>query len=92
MRYVVTYDITDDTTRTKVAATLQSIGDRVQYSVFLCDVAEELLVNAIERCQKLINPVTDSVYVFNQCQNCWGGLQTHGQAHPHEPVYYWAVW
>ena len=92
MKHVVAYDITADARRARVAAILQSIGDRIQYSLFLCDVEGDLLAEAVERCRQSMDPATDSLYVFQQCQSCWDVVGTHGQAHPHEPVYYWAVW
>lgn len=37
-RYLVTYDIANDKRRTKVYATLGNFGERLQYSVFRCDL------------------------------------------------------
>jgi CRISPR-associated protein Cas2 len=37
-RYLVAYDVTSDARRTRVAKTLESYGDRLQYSVFLVDI------------------------------------------------------
>jgi len=37
-RYIVAYDIADDRRRIHVANFLSSFGDRVQYSVFVCDL------------------------------------------------------
>ena len=34
-RYVIAYDVASDTRRTRVAKTLESYGDRIQFSVFL---------------------------------------------------------
>ena len=38
MVFLVAYDIPDDGTRTQVANELENWGDRVQYSVFECDL------------------------------------------------------
>jgi CRISPR-associated protein Cas2 len=38
MRIVISYDITDDKRRRKVATILEGYGYRVQYSVFECDI------------------------------------------------------
>ena len=43
MFYLVTYDITDDQRRTKVAKILEDFGDRVQYSVF------EMILDRVEQ-------------------------------------------
>lgn len=37
-RFVIAYDVASDARRIKVARTLESYGDRLQYSVFLVDV------------------------------------------------------
>ena len=36
--FLVSYDISDDKRRTGVSRTLEGYGDRVQYSVFFCDL------------------------------------------------------
>ena len=41
MLYVVSYDIPDDKRRRKVAELLEGFGQRVQYSVFECDLSEK---------------------------------------------------
>ena len=40
MYFVVSYDISDDKRRTKIHNTLKSYGQRVQYSVFECDLTD----------------------------------------------------
>jgi CRISPR-associated protein Cas2 len=37
-RFLVTYDIVDDKRRSRAARTLENHGDRLQYSVFRCDL------------------------------------------------------
>jgi CRISPR-associated protein Cas2 len=37
-RYLVTYDIVEDKRRTRAARTLGNHGDRLQYSVYRCDL------------------------------------------------------
>ena len=43
-RFLIAYDITDDLRRNRVAKTLESYGDRIQYSVFLVDTKPAKLV------------------------------------------------
>ena len=43
-RYLVTYDIVDDKRRTRSARVLGTHGDRLQYSVFRCDLNARELV------------------------------------------------
>ena len=39
--YVVSYDISSDRLRNKVARTLEGYGTRIQYSVFECKLSEK---------------------------------------------------
>ena len=43
MRVVVSYDISDDKRRRKVATLMEGYGYRVQYSVFECDLSRKQL-------------------------------------------------
>ena len=43
-RFLIAYDVGDDLRRTRVAKTLQSYGDRIQYSVFLVEAKPAKLV------------------------------------------------
>ena len=38
-RYLVTYDVADDKRRTRIMNTLRDHGDRLQFSVFRCDLS-----------------------------------------------------
>jgi CRISPR-associated protein Cas2 len=67
LTHVIAYDISDDRRRARVAAILQTYGDRVQRSVFVCAIEAGLLAEARERISEIIDPETDSVYVFRQC-------------------------
>ena len=62
-RYIIAYDIASDTRRARVAATLESYGDRVQYSVFLIDAKPAKLVRLRAALRANIDPVTDSILV-----------------------------
>lgn len=88
---VIAYDVSEDRRRARVAGLLQKYGDRIQYSVFVCRVPEEDLDALVEQSRSLIDDRTDSIYALHQCADCWGKVTTVGQAHPPEPVLYWAV-
>jgi CRISPR-associated protein Cas2 len=60
-RYVVAYDISDDARRDRLARTLGTYGDRVQYSVFLVDLRPAKLVRMRAELEQLIEPGEDSV-------------------------------
>ena len=91
LTHVIAYDISDDRRRARVAATLQAYGDRVQRSVFVCAVEADLLQEIRARIGAIIDPQTDSVYVFRQCAACWDAVGIHGQATVASEPLYWAV-
>ena len=91
LTHVIAYDISDDRRRARVSAVLQAYGDRVQRSVFVCDLEAELLSEVRGRVSEIINPETDSVYVFRQCAACWEAVGVHGQATVADEPLYWAV-
>jgi CRISPR-associated protein Cas2 len=43
-RFLIAYDITSDARRIRVAKTLESYGDRIQYSVFIVDAKPAKMV------------------------------------------------
>ena len=80
MRYVVCYDIADDARRTRVAAALLDFGARVQESVFVADLDEELAGRMRERLGKLIDAEQDRVHVFVLCAACVAKTEVLGTA------------
>lgn len=59
--WLITYDMPNDRRRTRIAAILTTLGERVQYSVFEVQLnarQEEFLVKEIE---KTIDPAEDSI-------------------------------
>jgi len=70
MFYLVSYDISDDKRRTRLAKTLKDFGDRVQYSVFECNLGGNLLDAMIARIEKIIDQKEDSVRIYTICASC----------------------
>jgi CRISPR-associated protein Cas2 len=62
-RYLLTYDVVVDTRRTRVAKTLESYGDRLQYSVFLVDIKPAKMIRLKTAMTAHLDPVTDSLLV-----------------------------
>jgi CRISPR-associated protein Cas2 len=91
LTHVIAYDISDDRRRARVAAVLQAYGDRVQRSVFIVTLGEDMLREARDRISQIINPQTDSVYIFRQCAACWEAVGIYGQATVSREALYWAV-
>ena len=52
--YVVTYDIGDDKRRKKVVKLMESIGTRMNFSVFECMLTDVQYRNMCKRLEKLI--------------------------------------
>jgi CRISPR-associated protein Cas2 len=70
MFYLVSYDIPDDRRRTRLAKTIKDFGDRVQYSVFECNLDGNLLDEMIARIQKTVDQDEDSVRIYALCAAC----------------------
>ena len=91
LTHIIAYDISDDRRRARVAAVLQTYGDRIQRSVFVATIGSDLLSEARERIGEIIDPDTDSVYVFRQCAACWETVGVLGQATVAEEPLCWTV-
>jgi len=89
---IAAYDIHDDDRRAQLAATLQTVGDRVQKSVFVVMVDEPGFVDLQQRVSKIIDTKTDSVLIFRQCAGCWGAHLPFGQGHVPDEVTHWAIY
>lgn len=77
----VIYDVVNDNIRAKAAkATLQTGLIRVQKSVFLGTLAENERDELVLSLESLIDPVTDSVYVFPMCRTDFDKVALLGQA------------
>ncbi len=65
---VISYDITQDTRRTKVLKFLKGYGTHVQYSVFECVLSASERTAVVAGLASLIDPTTDSVrcYLLDQ--------------------------
>ncbi len=79
-RYVIAYDIPQDKRRTKMAHTLEGHGERVQYSVFECQLTRAQFEKLWKELQKLMEPDEDSLRAYHQCPECAAWVKTAGQA------------
>lgn len=91
MRYVVAYDVGSDAARAKVAARLSAWGDRIQKSVFECDLDGEALAELLPTLEELLNLDRDVLQVFRQCRDCAEARADLGQAHEIADTPYWIV-
>lgn len=88
---VAAYDVSEDSRRARLAALLQTVGDRVQKSVFVLLVADDDLAELRRRAMEIIDLDHDSLYLFRQCAPCWDVVACVGQAHARDRVLYWAA-
>ena len=69
MRYLVTYDISNNKARDRVARILSKYGVRVQLSCFEIECKENILVEILEQIKGKIEVSIDSIYVFPITKN-----------------------
>ncbi|SHE94820.1 CRISPR-associated protein Cas2 [Ferrithrix thermotolerans DSM 19514] len=64
-RYLVCYDIRDAKRLREIAKCLAGYGDRIQYSIYLCDLPS-IEINKLEmRIERIVDPSVDSVMVVD---------------------------
>ena len=63
--YLVTYDVCDDKRLRKVFKTMRGFGDHVQYSVFLCDLADRERVKMAAALEREIHHREDQVLIVD---------------------------
>lgn len=62
-RHLIAYDIPDDHRRTRIAKTLETYGDRIQYSVFIADLRPAKLLRLRDLLNSIIDDHADSVLI-----------------------------
>ncbi len=83
MYVMVSYDIVEDRTRTRVMKFLKDFGSRVQLSVFECDLNDDQHQRMKEGVEDLINRKEDRVRYYRLCKGCvsrvvisgWGEIE-----------------
>lgn len=77
--HLVSYDITSDRLRNKVAKILEGFGKRVQYSVFECNLTEKRYEELYGKLLELTDGMEDgSICFYYICKNCEGKRQIIG--------------
>jgi len=75
------YDITENRTRTKIAKACKNKGlYRVQKSAFLGTLNKNQIDELNIMCDDIINPDSDSVYIFPMCEDDFKKVKLLGQA------------
>ena len=69
--YIISYDITSNKIRRRIAKELENYGIRVQYSVFECNLDKARLKEVYTKMVHLMEGVEEgSIRVYELCQNC----------------------
>lgn len=64
-RYLLAYDIRDPRRLQRVARCAEAFGDRIQYSVFVCDLSDTELIYLKSSLEPLIERHEDSVMIVD---------------------------
>jgi CRISPR-associated protein Cas2 len=64
-RYLVAYDIREDRRLRNVATCMEGYGERIQYSVFICDLSDEEAVTMRGDIEVRIRQSEDSVMIID---------------------------
>jgi CRISPR-associated protein Cas2 len=64
-RYLVAYDIREDRRLRQVASCMEGFGERLQYSVFVCDLSAQEFVEMRVEVESRMKPSEDSVMVVD---------------------------
>ena len=85
MLYLISYDISIDRRRTRVAKILTGFGQRVQYSVFECDLDTNQYQALWRKLARTIQPDEgDSLRIYRLCATCTTTINVIGRGPPVE--------
>lgn len=69
--YVISYDISVDRLRNKIADTLLNYGKRVQYSVFECNITKAQCEELYQKLAMLaVQDEVGSIHFYSICEKC----------------------
>lgn len=80
----VCYDIPNDKRRLLVMKTLEGFGQRVQYSVFECEVKPGDVARLQRRLEAVIDKAVDDIRFYQLCETCIGKVVLLGKAKRHQ--------
>jgi CRISPR-associated protein Cas2 len=64
-RFLIAYDICEPKRLRQVCMTMEEYGERLQYSVFICDLSRTELVHARTQVERQMNLAEDSVVIVD---------------------------
>lgn len=89
MLHLVAYDIREPSRLRKVAKICEDYGLRVEYSVFECDLTEELFMRMWADLSEVIDEDDDSLLAYRICGSCVQNIVSGGIiVRPGKPLLY----
>lgn len=79
MLTLVTYDVVENTPRTRLHKFLKELGLNTQKSVFECDIDAAALRRVEARAMELLDSEADSLRIYRICRRCARRVQVQGQ-------------
>jgi len=79
MFIIISYDIEDDRTRTRLAHKLKDFGSRVQLSVFEADVTSTELQKLYKLLERVKLAADDSIRLYQLCEACKTKIKLWGK-------------
>lgn len=64
-RYLIAYDIRESSRLRRICKLMESHGDRLQYSVFICDLNKTELIHLRSSGEQIMNLAEDSVVIVD---------------------------
>jgi CRISPR-associated protein Cas2 len=64
-RHLIAYDICEHKRLRRVCKTMEEYGERLQYSVFICDLSRTELIHARAAVEQEMDPSEDSVVIVD---------------------------
>ena len=80
MRFLICYDITDDSLRNKIVKILESYGERIQYSVFEFNLTKAKILEMKHKLikKKLLDKKRMSFSIYPICEECYKKVERYG--------------
>ena len=80
VKYLICYDISDNSCRRKVVKYLEAMARRLQYSVFMADCSSSKIEDAKNSLWLLVNGVEGSyITIAPLCQTCADKIMQYGK-------------
>lgn len=78
MFVMISYDVVEDKKRLKLMKFLEDYGDRVQKSVFECNLSAKTYVEMKAGIEQIINKRKDRVRYYKICKGCVDKIEISG--------------